>query len=260
MSRQASAQAHRTGGRAAILAEAGLDASIGKEHDASWRPKTHRTSTSARCPGSRAKIDQALGRGLESLAAFQANPGDAAALKHARTHVHQAAGAIQMVGLDAVVAYTDEIERQLAGSRSSPTRADGRGRLRGDRPRLPQAADLPGRARQRRAAGAARLFPEYEAMQRARGMKCRGADRPVLPDLPRAAPKLVEDAQEVPAAKLPSYIVRQRRPYQRGLLAWLRGDEDGAKRCAKRSPPSRTRPLAARCVRSGGRPARCSTR
>ena len=27
--------------------------------------------------------------------------------------MHQAAGAIQMVGLDAVVAFTDEIERQL---------------------------------------------------------------------------------------------------------------------------------------------------
>ena len=59
------------------------------------------------------EIDQALTRGVESLAAFKASPKDAIALKHARTHVHQAAGAIQMVGLDAVVAFTDEIERQL---------------------------------------------------------------------------------------------------------------------------------------------------
>src|SRR4051794_35639231 len=59
------------------------------------------------------EIDQALQRGLDSLAIFTAGR-DATALRHARTHIHQAAGAIQMVGLDAVTAYTDEIERALA--------------------------------------------------------------------------------------------------------------------------------------------------
>ena len=59
------------------------------------------------------EIDQALSRGLEALAAFSAQPKDVTSLKHARTHVHQAAGAIQMVGLDAVVAFTDEIERRV---------------------------------------------------------------------------------------------------------------------------------------------------
>ena len=59
------------------------------------------------------EIDEALTRGTDALAAFRASPGDTASLKHARAHVHQAAGAIQMVGLDAVVAFTDEIERQL---------------------------------------------------------------------------------------------------------------------------------------------------
>ena len=32
----------------------------------------------------------------------------------------------------------------------------------------------------------------------------------------------------MPPAKLPSHLVKQRRLYQRGLLAWLRGDDDGA--------------------------------
>src|SRR6476469_6531552 len=59
------------------------------------------------------EIDEALTRGTAALAAFRASPGDTVSLKHARAHVHQAAGAIQMVGLDAVVAFTDEIERQL---------------------------------------------------------------------------------------------------------------------------------------------------
>src|SRR6478672_3474229 len=59
------------------------------------------------------EIDQALARGLEALAVHAQHADDNASLKHARTHIHQAAGAIQMVGLDAVVAFTDEIERQL---------------------------------------------------------------------------------------------------------------------------------------------------
>src|SRR5205085_8937771 len=57
------------------------------------------------------EIDQALARGLDALAVHR-DTADNAALKHARAHIHQAAGAIQMVGLDAVVAFTDEIERQ----------------------------------------------------------------------------------------------------------------------------------------------------
>ena len=59
------------------------------------------------------EIDEALTRGTVALAAFRANPADTTSLKHARSHVHQAAGAIQMVGLDGVVAFTGEIERQL---------------------------------------------------------------------------------------------------------------------------------------------------
>jgi len=59
------------------------------------------------------EIDESLTRGTEALAALRANPADTSSLKHARAHVHQAAGEIQMVGLDGVVAFTDEIERQL---------------------------------------------------------------------------------------------------------------------------------------------------
>ena len=69
------------------------------------------------------EIDQALTRGLESLAAFRATGKDLTSLKHARTHIHQAAGAIQMVGLDAVVAFTDEVERQLARLEEIPDAA-----------------------------------------------------------------------------------------------------------------------------------------
>jgi chemosensory pili system protein ChpA (sensor histidine kinase/response regulator) len=116
------------------------------------------------------EIDQALSRGLESLAAFRAAGTDVASLKHARTHIHQATGAIPMVGLDAVAAFTDEVERQLArleempaGDAQAACDAIERGckKLRIFLDELVNgAAPVP-----------LKLFPEYDAMQRSRGVK-----------------------------------------------------------------------------------------
>src|SRR5438874_9588809 len=116
------------------------------------------------------EIDHALSRGVEALAAFKASPRDATALKHARSHVHQAAGAIQMVGLDAVTAYTDELERQLSRLDELPPQE------------AQEACDLIDRACRKlkifldELVGGAdpvplKLFPEYELMQPARGVK-----------------------------------------------------------------------------------------
>ena len=171
------------------------------------------------------EIDEALARGLEALEAFVATPGDSTALKHARTHVHQAAGAIQMVGLDAVVAFTDEIERQLAALDDVPPQAVAAacppidracrklriflGELVDGAPPVPL-----------------KLFPEYEAMQRARGVRAVTPTDLFYPDLSAAAPR--HDAGALDATAMPAFLVHQRRLFQRGLLAWLRGHADGA--------------------------------
>jgi chemosensory pili system protein ChpA (sensor histidine kinase/response regulator) len=173
------------------------------------------------------EIDQALTRGVEALANYKASPRDEASLKQARAHVHQAAGAIQMVGLDAVTAYTDELERQL-------------GRLEELAPPEAQAScDLIDRACRKlkifldELVGGAtpiplKLFPEYELMQQARGVKAAAPTDLFYPDLSPRAPKLAS-AHAVTPQKLPSFMVKQRRVFQRGLLAWLRGDEEGAR-------------------------------
>jgi chemosensory pili system protein ChpA (sensor histidine kinase/response regulator) len=173
------------------------------------------------------EIDQALSRGVEGLAAFKAAPQDTTGLKQARTHIHQAAGAIQMVGLDAVTAYTDEIERQLSRLEELP-------------PDDAQAScDLLDRACRKlkifldEVVGGAnpvplKLFPEYEQMQQARGIKAAAPTDLFYPDLSPRAPKIAS-AKSVTPQKLPSYLVKQRRLFQRGLLAWLRGDEEGAR-------------------------------
>ncbi len=173
------------------------------------------------------EIDQSLARGLDALAALRANPDDRSHLKHARTHVHQAAGAIQMVGLDAVVAFTDEIERHLARLEELPSAS------------VPAAVDGVDRAcRKLRifldeiVGGVApvplRLFPEYEALQHARGVRAVAPTDLFYPDLSARAPRIAS-RDSVPASRLPSLLIKQRRQYQRGLLAWLRGDAGGAK-------------------------------
>ena len=172
-----------------------------------------------------AEIDQALTRGLESLTAFAAQPTDTTALKHARTHVHQAAGAIQMVGLDAVVAFTDEVERQLTRLEDLPAEA------------VPEAVVVVDRACRKLqfflselVNGAMpvplKLYPEYEAMQHARGVRAVAPTDLFYPDL-SAKPPRIPPREAVPSTKLPSHLIKQRRLYQRGLLTWLRGDAEG---------------------------------
>jgi chemosensory pili system protein ChpA (sensor histidine kinase/response regulator) len=172
------------------------------------------------------EIDQALTRGLESLALFRANPSDGTSLKHARAHVHQAAGAIQMVGLDAVVAFTDELERQLARLEELTPEEAAKG------------CDVVDRACRKLKIfldelvnGAApvplKLYPEYESMQTARGVKAAAPTDLFYPDLSPRAPRITQ-REVVPPNRLPSHMVKQRRLYQRGLLAWLRGDEAAA--------------------------------
>src|ERR1700681_206728 len=173
------------------------------------------------------EIDQALSRGLDALALFKASPHEITSLKHARSHVDQAAGRMQMVGLEAVTAYTDELERQLSRLEELPPRG------------AQDACDLIHPACRKlkifldELVGGAdpvplKLFPEYELMQQARGTKASAPTDLFFPDLSPRAPKIAS-AKSVTSQKLPSFMLKQRRLYQRGLLSWLRGEEDGAR-------------------------------
>src|SRR3972149_8251182 len=66
------------------------------------------------------EIDLAMQRGLESLRAFRANPRDGTRIKIAQTHLHQAHGALQIVGLDGVTRVSEELEGLLADLEKDP--------------------------------------------------------------------------------------------------------------------------------------------
>jgi chemosensory pili system protein ChpA (sensor histidine kinase/response regulator) len=172
------------------------------------------------------EIEESLKRALESLKTFQATPSDVLALERARTHVHQVAGAIQMVGLEAVVAFINEIELHLA-------------QLQEKRPRaLRKACEVIERACNRLSIFLAdladgelpvplKLYPEYAALQAARGVTVTLTDL-FYPDLSASVPGTAP-RESIASNRLPSYLVKQRRLYQRGLLAWLGGDEEGSR-------------------------------
>ena len=174
-----------------------------------------------------AEIDHALALGIEALASFAVSGEDRTALKHARNHIHQAAGAIRMVGLDAVVAFTDELERGLT-QLDDNTVPD----------RVAACATLDRACRKLRIfldevvngapPVALVLFPEYDAMQRARGVDAVAPTDLFYPDLGVRAPESGVVAA-TPAASLASHLIRQRRTYQSGLLSFLRGDPAGAR-------------------------------
>ena len=60
------------------------------------------------------EIDLALGRAHDALGKFAENPADSAQLKFARTHLHQAHGALSIVGLDGVTQCSETLEQLLA--------------------------------------------------------------------------------------------------------------------------------------------------
>ncbi|MCL2297886.1 MAG: Hpt domain-containing protein [Proteobacteria bacterium] len=173
------------------------------------------------------EIDQSLVRALESLEAFDSATGDTSPLQRARTHFRQAAGAIHMVGLDALQAYTDEIEQQLERLGRGVSKPEATAitalivracrKLRDFLAELVHGAPLVPFS----------LYTEYEAMQRSRGVKITHPADLFCPDLSirrdDSGPR-----HTVQAAQFPAFLIRERRLYERGLLAWLRGDIKGA--------------------------------
>src|SRR5271166_6306015 len=60
------------------------------------------------------EIDQAMERASQALKKFAENTEDAKQLKFCQTHLHQAVGALQIVGLDGVTRLAEEIEALLS--------------------------------------------------------------------------------------------------------------------------------------------------
>jgi chemosensory pili system protein ChpA (sensor histidine kinase/response regulator) len=171
------------------------------------------------------EIDLALVRALEAIDKFADNPEDSSQLKFAQTHLHQAHGALSIVGLDGVTQFSEAVEQLLAD-------------LEGGRvvftPRVAATAQQAlGAVRQyldELAGGAPdqplKLLPAYREVQAARGVERVAPSDLFFPDLSLRPPRRDADPPSLPAEEVAKRLRAERARFERGFLRWLRDSDD----------------------------------
>jgi len=174
----------------------------------------------------KAEIDAAILRAKEQIAHFAANISDTTPLRFAQPHLHQVKGAIQMVGLDGVARFVEEVERfmQALELREVEPNAE-------TLDLLDQGFNAIGKYLDELMAGAPdvplALFPMYKKFLEARQVERISESDLFFPDLSVRAPKS-EAAIPVAEAEVPRYVRSLRTKYQKGLLGFLKNPTDHA--------------------------------
>ena len=166
------------------------------------------------------ELDASLLSAIERIGKLQ-DGSRGAEVTAVRTDLHKVAGAFELVGAEGLAVVVREFEAHFPDSPEI---------VRGESLNIVASAcrRLIGHL-QEIAAGAApvplRFLPEYLALGKLRGVAFGPADL-FFPDLSRKPPKAA-GVETVTPPNLPSYLLRQRREFQRGLLDWLRGNPEG---------------------------------
>jgi len=171
------------------------------------------------------EIDLALERAGVSLAAYAAGAAEDD-LKKARTSMHQAHGALAIVGLDGITEFADAIEQLLATLGEDATQdvgaaiaaaQGGFAALRGYLDDL-----MAGHPNQ-----PLRLFLPYRAMVVARGLPAPGPAELFFPDLTQRPPKREKEPSPLTPEALAARLKAARLGFERGLLKWIKNDPKG---------------------------------
>ncbi|MBI4989270.1 MAG: Hpt domain-containing protein [Rhodocyclales bacterium] len=171
------------------------------------------------------EIDLALGRAHEALGKFAGNPGDSAQLKFARTHLHQAHGALSIVGLDGVTQFSEAIEQLLSDVEGGQVAA------------TPTVGELAQRAitairhyLDEVASGVPnqplKFLAVYRDLLAARGVERVASSDLFFPDLSLRPPKRAEEPSQMPAGEAARRLKAERARFERGFLRWLRNGDD----------------------------------
>ena len=172
------------------------------------------------------EIDHAIDHAQKALRAFAANSADPAQLKSSLSHLHQAHGALSIVGLEGITRVSEELEGLLGAIEKevSLRKAEIFGlaerALGGIRAYLDQL--MAGKPNQ-----PLRLFPLYRDVVAARGGHPDPTDL-YYPNLSFRPPKRDKSGGALKAGDSEKYLREQRGRYQRGLLKWLKKDASGA--------------------------------
>src|SRR6186713_527314 len=170
------------------------------------------------------EIDHSLNQARENLDKLAASGADRAPVKYILTHLHQATGALAMVGLAAATRFNEELEKLVAhleGESAGALPASVAAAKKGIAALsayldtlLAGETDFP-----------MRLLAPYLELNRARGANDATEGDLFFPDLatptPGAAPREALDD-----AVLAKALALQRSTYQQGLLKMLKGGDN----------------------------------
>jgi len=167
------------------------------------------------------EIDQALARAVGALRAASANPAESAQLRHCQTHFHQAYGALQIVGLDGVARYAEEIEGLLADLAGGTARA-------GASATAERAIGAISTYLEQVLAGQSdqplKLFALYREVVELRGRPSPDPIDLYFPDLSKRG-EIAE--RPAPGIDRATVLKNERARFMRGFLRWLRKDREG---------------------------------
>jgi chemosensory pili system protein ChpA (sensor histidine kinase/response regulator) len=173
----------------------------------------------------KSEIDSSLERARAAIQAYAGRPEAQAELKACEGHLHQASGAVQIVGLEGVTRFFEQAEGLLADLQA--------GRVSGDATTvevLERAIGTIGKYLADLLDGAAdqplRMFPAYRALLEARGARSASEADLYFPDLTLSPPPRDHPALRVPQEESESFLRTQRLRYQRGFVKWLRDSGD----------------------------------
>lgn len=173
----------------------------------------------------KSEIDSSLDRARTALQAYGGRSEADAELKACEAHLHQASGAVQIVGLEGVTRFFEQAEGLLADLQA--------GRVGGDERTvrvLERAIGTIGKYLADLVDGAAdqplRMFPTYRALVEARGAPPPSEADLYFPDLSLAPPPRDHPAVHLPQAESDIFLRTQRVRFQRGFVKWLRDAED----------------------------------
>ena len=177
------------------------------------------------------EIDAAFQRGAESLRAFAAGlesgRADVLSLKAAQAHLHQAHGALQIVGIGGITRVTAELEALLVDMENDPGKAGATGLAAAE-----QALQALGVYLEELIGGARhqplKLLPALTALVAARGQGKADAVDLYFPDLSGRPPPRERAGMNLHPDETRQFLVAQRARYMRGLLKFLKNDRSGA--------------------------------
>ena len=174
----------------------------------------------------RGELDQALTQAAEALGRAEAEPGEADQIQFARSHLHQARGALSIVGLDGLCQFADTLDALLAGmiDGSLPTDADN---ITLGRRGCSAIANYLGELVSGGQDQPLRLFALYRDTARACGNEEVSPADLFYPDTSRRLPR--RKLRNAPRPDTPAgeeCLRGARATLERGLLQWLRDPAD----------------------------------